>query len=67
LVWTHFFGGGGGVGHFGGRYLWHLPESENLVACWKPTPGQTPREIERHMISEFEQAFGGKPFANLVA
>jgi hypothetical protein len=59
------FGAGRPIGHWGGRYTWHLPNSENLVVCWKATPGAVPREVEQQMIREFTAAFGGRPFANL--
>jgi hypothetical protein len=60
------FGAGRPVGHWGGRYIWHLPNSENLVVCWKLTPGGVPRDIEQQMIREFAARFGGRPFANLT-
>ncbi len=60
------FGMGKPVGHWGGRYLWHLPESEKLVVCWKRTPEAVPREVEAQMIQSFKATFGKRPFANLV-
>jgi hypothetical protein len=59
------FGTGKRIGHWGGRYLWHLPESEKLIVCWKTTPAENPREVEKRMIREFEGTFGAIPFANL--
>ncbi|MGP1345355.1 MAG: hypothetical protein ACTS3F_01630 [Phycisphaerales bacterium] len=61
------FGAGRPVGHWGGRYTWHLPDSDDLVVCWKLTPNADPREVERRMIQEFAEAFGCRPFANLNA
>lgn len=60
------FGDGKNVGHKGGRYLWQLADSRNLLIAWKATPNETPREVERRMIQEFKSAYGGmRPFANL--
>lgn len=59
------FGAGRPIGHWGGRFIWHLPSSEELVVCWKPTPEQIPRDVEQRMIQEFKKAFGVRPFANL--
>lgn len=59
------FGADQPIGHWGGRYTWHLPNSDNLVVCWKLTPDAVPREVEQNMIREFTSAFGGRPFANL--
>jgi hypothetical protein len=59
------FGAGKKAGHWGGRYLWHLPQSENLLACWKVTTGEDPLDVERRMIHEFVDAYGALPFANL--
>ncbi|HEX5243544.1 MAG TPA: hypothetical protein VFW23_09820, partial [Tepidisphaeraceae bacterium] len=60
------FGDGRPIGHWGGRYTWHLTNSENLVVCWKLTPGSVPREVEQRMIREFVSTFGVLPFANLA-
>jgi hypothetical protein len=60
------FGSGKPTGHWGGRYIWHLPDSGKLVVCWKPTPGSLPRDVEQVMIRQFREALGALPFANLV-
>jgi hypothetical protein len=59
------FGAGRAVGHWGGRFLWHLPSSDNLTVCWKRTPDEVPRAVEQRMISDFVSAYGSRPFANL--
>ena len=54
------------VGHRGGRLIWQLADSDDLVVCWKPT-AQVPREVEKEMIQCFKYAHGNqRPFANLT-
>ncbi len=61
------FGQGEGIGHYGGRFIWQLKDSRDLLVCWKPTPGKDPREVEKQMIQEFKASHDGmRPFANLV-
>lgn len=59
------FGQGRNSGHSGGRYIWQLHGSGNLVVCWKPTGKAVPRDVEKRLIAEFEQRYGKIPFANL--
>lgn len=58
------FGQGKDVGHKGGRYIWQIPNSENLVVCWKPTQEDS-RKVEAELIQQFVAEFGKRPFANL--
>ena len=61
------FGQGANIGHWGGRYIWQLADSRDLVVCWKVLPDDEPRDVERQMISEIKAAHGGKrSFANLM-
>lgn len=61
------FGQGANIGHWGGRYIWQLADSRDLVVCWKALPSDDPRETERQMIADFKAAHAGKrPFANLM-
>ena len=61
------FGQGANVGHWGGRYIWQLADSRDLVICWKVLTNAEPREVERQMIADFKAAHAGKrPFANLM-
>jgi hypothetical protein len=65
-LWQYVrFGQGQRVGHWGGRYIWQLPESCNLLVCWKITALDSPRMIEKALLNEFKQAHGKLPFANL--
>lgn len=59
------FGAGSAVSHWGGRYLWQLADSDNLMIAWKPTPDCDPRTIEARMIQDFISLHGKRPFANL--
>lgn len=58
------FGSGKNVGHFGGRYIWQLADSNDLVVCWKCVSDS--RSVEYAMITDFKENHNGKrPFANL--
>ena len=61
------FGQGACVGHWGGRYIWQLADSRELIVCWKVLSSEAPRQIEQQMIADFKEAHNGKrPFANLT-
>lgn len=61
------FGQGEPIGHWGGRYIWQLAEAAHLLVAWRPVrAGETAAEAEAAFVSEFQQKFGGLPFANLV-
>lgn len=59
------FGAGSAIGHWGGRYLWQLADSADLLIAWKPTPEADPRSEEKQMLDEFVSLHGRLPFANL--
>jgi len=61
------FGAGKPVGHWGGRLTWQLPDTGDLIVCWKETPDSDPRAMEREMIADFANRFGKRPFANIAA
>src|SRR5664280_2168534 len=41
------FGEGKAVGHWVGRYVWQLRHSGDLLICWKETPDDVPRNVEK--------------------
>lgn len=57
-------GTGEGNNHRGGRYVWHLADSDQLLVAWKPTPDQAPSDVEFDLIGEFVGHYGSRPFAN---
>jgi len=60
------FGQGQNVDHYGGRLIWQIKNSDDLILCWKLTPENKPREVEKELIFEFEEHYKRKPFANLI-
>jgi hypothetical protein len=60
------FGLGKPVGHWGGRLIWQLKHSSDLVICWKSLPTDEPRDYEAKLIKLFISKFGKRPFANLA-
>ena len=60
------FGNRQNIGHWGGRYIWQIKYSGNLLLCWKPTPDEDPETVETALIARFKEQRGGhRPFANL--
>lgn len=58
------FGQGKNIGHYGGRLIWQLRYSKDLVVCWK-TLMTDPREFEADLIRQYVSIYGCRPFANL--
>jgi hypothetical protein len=50
--------------HSGGRSIWQLEDSAELLVCWIATPGENPGDVETRYLHAFESAHGGVPFAN---
>jgi hypothetical protein len=59
------FGQGNNIGHYGGRLIWQLKDSKDLVMCWKPLSKDEPAKVESDLIFGFKDQFGRRPFANL--
>lgn len=60
------FGQGKNIGHWGGRFIWQLKNSSDLIVCWKPLLNDDPRTFEKQLIKEFLTKFNKRPFANLA-
>lgn len=60
------FGNGKDVTHYGGRYIWQLKNSGDLIICWKQLPKGEPRAEEKKLIADFKLKFKKRPFANLT-
>lgn len=57
------FGQGKNVGHQGGRLIWQLANSKDLIVSWKTLPNGELREIEKILIKKFVEQFGKRPLA----
>ncbi|MFD6222948.1 hypothetical protein [Nocardia asteroides] len=55
-------GAGQPVGHWGGRMIWQLADSADLLVGWRATTEARP--VEKAMITEFVALYGQRPFAN---
>ncbi|MFJ4871858.1 hypothetical protein [Streptomyces sp. NPDC088757] len=53
-------------GHWGGRYIWQLADSDSLLVAWRSMDEEDAGEAEQDLIDEFKELHGGRlPFANL--
>lgn len=62
------FGAGEPVGHWGGRLIWQLADSGDLLVTWHAlTTMETARSFERRLLFRFGELYEGRrPFANLT-
>ena len=62
------FGAGRPVAHWGGRYIWQLPNAHKLLVAWRTLDGQgTARDDEIRLMAHFREFHDGRlPFANLT-
>jgi hypothetical protein len=60
------FGRGKPVGHWDGRLIWQLADSQSLVIAWKELAPEEVNHAEAAYHAEFVRIYGKLPFANLV-
>lgn len=60
------FGRGKPVGHWDGRLIWQLADSQSLVIAWKELAAEEVNHAEAAYHAEFVSIYGKLPFANLV-
>jgi hypothetical protein len=62
------FGAGEKIGHWGGRYIWQLADSERLLVAWHAISWtELARDYEKRLRAHFAERHGGvRPFANLT-
>jgi hypothetical protein len=61
------FGAGDPIGHWGGRYIWQLGDSAELLVAWKGCDeGQSAADLEREIVGQFKERYGCLPFANIA-
>jgi len=61
------YGTGHNIGHAGGRALWQLPASDDLLVCWRPTEdGAEAASEERRLLNAFRDQHGRLPFASAI-
>jgi hypothetical protein len=59
------FGAGRPVAHSGGRRIWQLSESAELLVGWKQLPDEDVVSTERRLLDAFSRRHGRLPFANM--
>lgn len=58
------FAAGEPLGHWGGRFLWQLDDSDAALVAWREHP--EPCALEADLLRDFEAHFGSLPFANIL-
>ena len=56
--------GSDSAAHWGGRMIWQLKDSKNLLVCWKISEKVDSFEDERDLINSFCEFYKMRPFAN---
>jgi hypothetical protein len=61
------FGLGYNTSHWGGRYIWQLENSKDLLIYWRAcNDGENPATLEKELILKFKEHYHKLPFANLT-
>ena len=62
------FGAGDPIGHWGGRYIWQLADSDELLVAWHAIDwDEVARAYEKRLLAHFgDLDEGRRPFANLT-
>ena len=61
------FGEGGTGRHYGGRLIWQMEDSADLLVAWRVlTHPIEPFDVEQEMLRRFRAVYGRLPFANLI-
>ncbi|WLQ07875.1 hypothetical protein [Arthrobacter oryzae] len=60
------FGNGKPPGHWDGRLIWQLANTDSLLLAWKELPAGGLNQAEAKYHADFRGAYGRLPFANLV-
>lgn len=62
------FGAGRPVGHWGGRLIWQLADSADLLVAWHAISWEeSPRSYEKRLLAHFASLHNGSlPYANLT-
>ena len=53
-------------GHWGGRYIWQIAESDNFLIAWRSEEEHDPRDVEDELLTSFYKQYCCLPFANLT-
>ena len=56
--------GSDSAAHWGGRMIWQVKDSQNLLFCWKKSDKVDSFEDERELINSFCEFYKKRPFAN---
>ena len=62
------FGAGDPVGHWGGRLIWQLADSSELLVAWHAISwAELARDYEKRLLAHFRELYdSARPFANLT-